>query len=90
MISLIIKQLKPLIQSQLENGKIDELLHQMVADCSSRHKISDNETIDIVLSFEDDAGKWFVSFVATNDDNVVRPLESMELKKVIDLILSKI
>jgi len=43
-----------------------------------------------VLSFENDAGKWFIVTVATNEDNVVRPLEAMELKKVIELILSKL
>lgn len=90
MIKMLIRPLLPFIEKSLEGGKIDELLHQLVADCQSKHEILEGETVDIILSFEKKSEKWFVCYVATNQDNVVRPLEGMELKKLIELILSKI
>jgi len=90
MINLLVKPLMPFIKQSLEGGKIDELLHQLVAECKNKHEIAENETVDFVLSFENNVGMWFIVTVATNENNVVRPLESMELKKVIELILSKL
>ena len=93
MISSAIKPFRPQIRKELEKGALDNFLNRLCSDCAEKYNINlEFETVEFMISKEliDSKNAYIVSFVALNSENVIRPLESMNLSELILLILNEL
>ena len=87
--AILIKTLTPTVQKLAESGNIDGLIQAVKDEQAKQLDLSDNETVEIMITTESD-GKEYVSLVILyNNSTVQKVLSSMPVGDLIVELLKK-